>query len=43
MAEDALICMVEIPMRSRNKYEFDPSLWEIAEAQERFRAQGPAS
>ena len=43
MADDALICMVEIPMRSRNKYEFDPSLWEIAEAPERFRAQWPAS
>ena len=43
MAEDALISMVEIPMGSRNKYEFDPSLWEMAEAPERFRAQGPAS
>ena len=43
MADDALICMVEIPMRSRNTYEFDPSLWEIAEAQERLRAHGPAS
>jgi hypothetical protein len=43
MADDALICMVEIPMRSRNTYEFEPSLWEIAEAQERFRAHGPTS
>ena len=43
MAEDALIRMVEIPMGSRNTYEFDPPLREIAEAQERFRAQGPAS
>ncbi len=30
MADDALICMVEIPMGSRDRYEFDPSLWEIA-------------
>ena len=29
MAEDALICMVEIPMGSRNKYEFDPALGAI--------------
>jgi hypothetical protein len=64
MAEDTLICMVEIPMGSRNKYEFDPRLgaikferhsepigWanrdterrEIAEAQDRFRAQGHTS
>ncbi len=26
MAEDPLICMVEIPMGSRNKYEYDPAL-----------------
>jgi inorganic pyrophosphatase len=26
MADDALICMVEIPMGSRNKYEYDPVL-----------------
>src|SRR6201992_2586214 len=29
MAADALICMVEIPMGSRNKYEFDPALGAI--------------
>ena len=29
MAQDALICMVEIPMGSRNKYEFDPELGAI--------------
>ncbi|HET8979255.1 MAG TPA: inorganic diphosphatase [Solirubrobacteraceae bacterium] len=26
MTDEALICMVEIPMGSRNKYEFDPEL-----------------
>lgn len=26
MSEDALICVVEIPMGSRNKYEYDPEL-----------------
>jgi len=26
MSDDALICMVEIPMGSRNKYEYDPEL-----------------
>jgi inorganic pyrophosphatase len=29
MSENALICMVEIPMGSRNKYEFDPELGAI--------------
>jgi inorganic pyrophosphatase len=26
VADDTLICMVEIPMGSRNKYEYDPAL-----------------
>ena len=26
MVEESLICMVEIPMGSRNKYEYDPQL-----------------
>ena len=26
MSDDTLICMVEIPMGSRNKYEYDPEL-----------------
>jgi inorganic pyrophosphatase len=29
MAEDEFICMIEIPMGSRNKYEFDPELGAI--------------
>jgi inorganic pyrophosphatase len=29
MAEEPLICMVEIPMGSRNKYEYDPELGAI--------------
>lgn len=29
MDDDTLICMVEIPMGSRNKYEFDPELGAI--------------
>lgn len=29
MAQAPLICMIEIPMGSRNKYEFDPELGAI--------------
>jgi inorganic pyrophosphatase len=37
MSETPFICMVEIPMGSRNKYEFDPKLGVIAHERHRAR------